>query len=335
MWTAKGYSILSLAESDGKMNMKLKKATFQSLITLGILVLIMIVLTILSKEFLTFVNITNVLRQVAIVIITGSAVTLLMISGNIDLSVGSTVALTGVLAASFAASGMGLWLAMILAMLVGCLVGAFNGIMVTKLRITPVIATLGTLYVGRGLALIFCNGRSINVGLPLRYADLGRGFVGPFPIVLIFVVIIAGVFYFMERKTLLGKYSFAIGGNKTAAVLSGVNADSIVFVLYVLAGLLAGFSGVLLGSRLGAGDPNVGQGFEFDVIVAIVLGGTSLAGGEGSIIGMVIGALVVGFLGNGLNLLGVYSFYQSVFKGIVLVGAVLLDTFLKSKIRSS
>ena len=317
------------------MNLKIRKATFQSIVTLGILVLIMIILAMLSRQFMTYVNITNVLRQVAIVIITGSAVTLLMISGNIDLSVGSTVALTGVLAAKFAASGISLELAMILAVIIGGMVGALNGLMVTKLRITPVIATLGTMYVARGLALIFCEGRSINVGLPVNYSNIGRGLIGSIPLILIFVIIVAAVFYFVERKTLLGKYSFAVGGNNTAATLSGVNATAIVFLLYTLVGLLAGFSGILLSSRLGAGDPNVGLGFEFDVIVAIVLGGTSLAGGEGSIIGMVIGALVVGFLGNGLNLLGVYSFYQSVFKGIVLVGAVMLDTFLKSKFRGS
>jgi ribose/xylose/arabinose/galactoside ABC-type transport system permease subunit len=315
--------------------MKLKKTTIQNLVTLFILVLIMIVLTILSRQFLTYVNITNVLRQVTIVIITGSVVTLLMISGNIDLSVGGTVALTGVIAAKLAASGMRLELAIVLALVVGCAVGAINGLLVTKLRITPVIATLGTMYVARGLTLIICDGRSVNVGLPLNYTVLGRGFLGPFPIILVFVVIIAALFYFIEKKTLLGKYSFAIGGNSTAAILSGVNAHAIVFILFTLVGLLAGFSGILLSSRLGAGDPIVGQGFEFDCIVAIVLGGTSLAGGEGSVAGMIIGALVVGFLGNGLNLLGVYSFYQSVFKGVILVGAVVLDTFMKSRLRAS
>jgi ribose/xylose/arabinose/galactoside ABC-type transport system permease subunit len=317
------------------MNMKLKKTTVQNLVTLFILVLIMIVLTILSRQFLTYVNITNVLRQVTIVIITGSVVTLLMISGNIDLSVGGTVALTGVVAAKLAASGMSLELAIVLALLVGCTVGAINGLLVTRLRITPVIATLGTMYVARGLTLIICDGRSINVGLPLNYTTLGRGFFGPFPIIIVFVVIIAALFFFIEKKTLLGKYAFAIGGNSTAAILSGVNAHAIVLILYTLVGLLAGFSGILLSSRLGAGDPIVGQGFEFDCIVAIVLGGTSLSGGEGSVAGMVIGALVVGFLGNGLNLLGVYSFYQSVFKGVILVGAVVLDTFMKSRLRAS
>ena len=258
------------------MNLKVKKATFQSMVTFGILVLIMFVLAVMSREFLTYVNITNVLRQVAIVIITGSVVTILMISGNIDLSVGGTVALTGVLAAKFAAAGISLELAMFLAVLVGGMVGALNGLPSYRLRITPVIATLGTMYVGRGLSLIFCDGRSINVGLPLSYSVLGRGFLGPVPLTSVFLVIIAALFYFVERKTLLGKYSFAIGGNSTAAILSGVNANAIVFLLFILVGLMAGFSGILLSSRLGAGDPNVAQGFEFDVIVAIVLGGISL-----------------------------------------------------------
>lgn len=315
------------------MERKLSKSLMQKLVTLGILVIIVIVLSLLSKEFLTYVNITNVARQVALVIITGSAVTLLMISGNLDLSVGSVVALTGVLSALLAASGMSLTASIIISVLIGSFIGVLNGIMVTRLKITPVIATLGTMYVAKGLAFIICNGRSVNVGLPENFDFLGRSFVGavPFPIVL--VVIIFLIFYFIESKTVLGKYTFAIGGNKTAAILSGINANAISFLLYVLSGTLAGLSGTVLASRLGAGDPNIGTGFEFDVIVAVVLGGTSLSGGEGSTIGMVIGALIVGFLANGLNLLGVYTFYQTVLKGVVLVGAVLLDGFLKEKLK--
>lgn len=312
--------------------MKINKSTLQRLVTFGILILIMVVLTILTNTFLSVVNITNVLRQVSFVVIIGSAVTLLMISGNIDLSVGSTLALSGVLAAKFAVLGISLTGSFIIGALVGGVIGLLNGFMVTKLKITPVIATLGTMYVGRGLALIFCNGRSINVGLPMEFSLIGRSFVGPIPLPLIFVIVIVAIFVFIETKTILGKYSFAIGGNRNAAILSGINAGGVVFLLYAVSGLLAGFSGVLMASRLGAGDPNVGLGFEFDVIVAVILGGTTLSGGEGSVLGMVIGALIVGFLSNGLNLLGVYTFYQSVFKGGVLVAAVLLDRYLKEKI---
>ena len=140
-------------------------------------------------------------------------------------------------------------------------------------------------------------------------------------------------FFFLESKTVFGKYAFAIGGNKNAATLSGIKSNRLVLSIYTLVGTMAGLSGVIMASRLGAGDPNVGNGFEFDCIVAIVLGGTSVAGGSGSVIGMAIGALIVGFLSNGLNLLGVGTFYQTVFKGVILVGAVLLDSLIKKKLK--
>jgi ribose/xylose/arabinose/galactoside ABC-type transport system permease subunit len=145
---------------------------------------------------------------------------------------------------------------------------------------------------------------------------------------------VVAVFLLLEKKSVLGKYSVAIGGNRTAAVLSGINSDGIVMTMYVLASLFAGFAGILMASRLAVGDPNIGIGFEFDVIVAVILGGTSLAGGEGSILGMIIGALVIGSLGTGLKLMNVFTFFQSIMKGVVLVLAVLLDQNLKSRLRS-
>jgi ABC-type xylose transport system permease subunit len=147
------------------------------------------------------------------------------------------------------------------------------------------------------------------------------------------MILFVGMFIFIQTKTVLGKYTYAIGGNKLTATLSGINANAIIFFLYIVVGILAAFSGTLLASRMGVGTPTVGIGFEFDVIVAVLLGGTSLSGGEGSIIGMVIGAFIVGFLGNGLNLLNVHTFYQSILKGIVLVVAVILDITFKEKIK--
>jgi ribose/xylose/arabinose/galactoside ABC-type transport system permease subunit len=144
---------------------------------------------------------------------------------------------------------------------------------------------------------------------------------------------VVAVFLLLEKKSVLGKYSIAIGGNRTAAVLSGINSDGIVMTMYVLASLFAGFAGILMASRLAVGDPNIGIGFEFDVIVAVILGGTSLAGGEGSIVGMIIGALVIGSLGTGLKLMNVFTFFQSIMKGVVLVLAVLLDQNLKARLR--
>jgi ribose/xylose/arabinose/galactoside ABC-type transport system permease subunit len=191
---------------------------------------------------------------------------------------------------------------------------------------------MGSMYIARALALIFSDGKAINAGLPRNYTGLGRGMVGVLSIPVLVTIVMLLIFVFLERKTLLGKYSFAIGGNKMAAIYSGLGVHGMVVVYYLLTGLLAGFAGCILSSRLGVGSPNVGQGFEFDVVVAVVLGGTSLSGGEGSVFGTFIGALIIGFLGNGLNLLGVQSFYQGLLKGIVLVLAVILDTSIRKKL---
>ena len=309
------------------------KSVFQKLVILGILIGVVLILTFLSDDFLTLSNLSNVSRQVALVIITGSAVTLLMISGNFDLSVGSILALTGVIVAKFTQMGVPLWASMIFAVVLGGVMGLFNGFLVTKLKIVSFIATLGTMYIARGLTFIICGGKSVNTGLPGNFDDLGRNTIGIFPIPLIIFIVIVLIFYFIESKTILGKYTYAIGGNRTAAKLSGINDESVTMLLYVMVGILAGFSGIIMASRLGVGQPNVGIGFEFDVIVAVILGGTSLLGGVGSVVGTVIGAFLVGFLANGLNLIGVHSFYQSVFKGVVLIGAVLLDKVLKEKMR--
>ncbi len=305
----------------------LRKATI-----LLILAIIIVVLSILSDSFLTVQNFNNVLRQVTLVIITGLGVTLLMISGKMDLSVGSTLALSGVLVAFFVSNGVPFIPAMLLVLVIGGGVGMLNAVLVVYGNITPVIATMGTMYMVRGFTFIICGGNTIIQNIPSSFAKLGTGSVGGVSIQLIILVILIIFFIFIEKKTVLGKYSFAIGGNRTAASLSGINVGGIEMILYVVTGMLAALSGVILASRLGVGQPNVGTGFEFDVIVAVVLGGTSLAGGEGSILGMVIGALIVGFLGNGLNLLNVQSFYQYVFNGAVLVGAVLLDNIMKKRL---
>jgi ribose/xylose/arabinose/galactoside ABC-type transport system permease subunit len=311
--------------------LKLNKNSLQNLITFSILFLMVVALSLLSKEFLTYTNINNVLQQTTPVIITGVAATLLMISGGIDLSVGSVVALTGVTMARAAQAGMPLLVAVFCGIFVGLLIGLMNGVLVDLLHIPPVIVTMGSMYIARALSLIFSDGKAINAGLPRNYTHLGRGMIGIFSIPVLLTITLLLLFVFFEKKTLLGKYSFAIGGNRMAAIYSGIGVHSLVVVYYALTGLLAGFAGCILGSRLGVGSPNVGQGFEFDVVVAVVLGGTSLSGGEGSVIGTFIGALIIGFLGNGLNLLGVSSFYQGLLKGIILVLAVILDTSIRNR----
>jgi ribose transport system permease protein len=306
----------------------------QKLVLLGILFVVVAVFRLLTDRFLTGTNLINISKQVAFVIITGSAITLLMISGHLDLSVGSAVALTGVTYAYFCKAGVPLGYSLVIGIACGALLGLINAVTVVKLKITPLIATLGMLYMARGLALLIAEGKTIRYGLPEGFIFLGRGNIGLLPVPLIVTVVVVVAFSFIQQKHLLGKYSFAIGGNRTAAVLSGVKADSIVAILYIIVGVLAGVSGVMMASRLGVGEPNVAIGFEFDVIIAVILGGTSLAGGEGSILGMVIGALIVACIDDGLNLLNVLVFYQSVVKGVVLVFALLLDRKIKDILRS-
>ncbi|WP_157784163.1 ABC transporter permease [Treponema primitia] len=286
----------------------------------------------MSREFLTYTNINNVLQQTTPVIITGVAATLLMISGGIDLSVGSVVALSGVVMAKATQTGIPMVAAIFCGIFVGLLIGLMNGGFVDRLHIPPVIVTMGSMYIARALALIFSNGKAINAGLPKNYTALGRGMFGVLSVPVLLTIALLLLFIFLEKKTLLGKYSFAIGGNKIAAIYSGIGVHGLVVIYYVLTGLLAGFAGCILGSRLGVGSPNVGQGFEFDVVVAVVLGGTSMSGGEGSVIGTFIGALIIGFLGNGLNLLGVPSFYQGLLKGFILVLAVILDSSVRNRL---
>ena len=311
------------------MKSRLRASGLQKLVLLGILVGISLVFTFTTRGFLSVANWGNILRLSSFVIITGAGVTILMIARNIDLSVGSTLALTHVLFAIFCRAGIPVVPAILMTLAAGALIGAVNGLLVVRLRITPFIATLGTLYMLRGFTLIITGAKSVRENLPRAFSLLGRGSLGPIPIPLLVILAVLVLFILLERKSLLGKYAIAIGGNPLAAELSGINVNRIVWGLFIIVGALAGLSGVLIASWMGVAEPNIGSGFEFDVIIAVVLGGTSLAGGEGSVLGMLIGALIVEVIGNGLNQMNVLSFYQSVLKGIILVLAVLLDRQLK------
>lgn len=316
--------------SETKKKPFLQRSNLHRYVLLGILLVVIIVLTSINDRFIRPANIMFILRQSSFVIMTACAVTLLMVAGALDLSVGSVLALSGVTFAYLARAGLSIPVAVILAVLAGGVVGLLNGVMVVRLKITPFIATLGTMYAARGLTYIITDGLVIREGLSDAYGFLGQEYVGPIPVSLIVLTLIVALFLILERKSLLGKYSIAVGGNRTAATLSGINAGAVTMLLFIIVGLTAGLSGTMMASRLGVGDPNIGTGFEFAVIIAVVLGGTSLAGGEGTIIGSVIGALIVGALDNGLKLLNVFTFYQNVMLGIVLVLAVILGTQLKA-----
>ncbi|MDR1374017.1 MAG: ABC transporter permease [Treponema sp.] len=310
-----------------KIRLKLNESNMPILILILLIVGIFFGFT--ANHFFTRDNILNILRQVSVTTIVALAATLVMITRALDISVGGTLAFAGVVYATLATKGIPLPVCFLITITASALVGLINAGLVVGLKVNPVIATLGTMYSTRGLAFLYSGGTSVSNGLPVNFNVLGRGYIGFMPIPVLFMLITAVLFWFLLNKTLLGKYTYAIGGNPVTAVLSGIPTAKIMGVLFVLVGAAAGASGALMASRLGSGQPNVGNGFEFDVILAILLGGTSLAGGEGTIEGTLVASIIVGVLSNGLNMMGVHTFYQYIIKGLVLVLAVVIDQQMK------
>ena len=303
---------------------KIYRNPISIIVTFFLLINVFFIITAFDS-FFQVDNYFYVLKQTAMIIIVASAATILMMTGNFDLSTGSVVAFAGCVYALLIKNGMTLIPAGIAAVVVGVVIGIINGTMVTKLNFPPFIATLCMMYISRGIALILANGATIRDNMPKEIGYLAsRDFLG-LPIFVVFIIIALIIFVFIEKRTLLGKHALAIGGNRNAAFFSGINTGAIIFSIYVIIGALAGFAGVMSASRLSAGDPRGMVGFEFDVILAIILGGTSLSGGKGSVIGTFFGALVVASLGNGLDMLNVLTFWQSILKGIVFVLAIVLN----------
>lgn len=284
-------------------------------------------LTIASPVFLTHTNIINIIRQISVVGIIAVGMTYVIITGGIDLSVSAIVALAGVIATSMVRKDnpQSLALAIGVGLLVGAACGAFSGLFITKLKVPPFIATLATMTIVKGLTYIFTDGRPIT-GLSENFIHIGRGAVGFMPILVIIYLGVVVVGAFFLKLTKFGRYVLAVGGNEKAASVSGVNTVSVKFTCYVLNGLCAALAGILLASRIQTGQPASGGGYDLDAITAAVIGGASLSGGVGSIIGSVVGMLIIGTMTNGLDLLNVSSYYQQVIKGIIILFAVLSDS---------
>ena len=290
------------------------------------LLLLIIIVSILNPNFLSIANLFNVLRQVSISAIIALGMTFVILTGGIDLSVGSTLALSGAVAASLLAGGTDPFVAMGIALVLGLLLGAVNGVIITKGKVAPFIATLATMTIYRGLTLVFTDGKPIsNLGEHYTFQLFGKGYFLGFPVPVVTMVISFIVLYFILQKTTFGRRVYAVGGNEEAAKLSGINADRVKIAVYAITGFLAALSALILTSRLNSAQPTAGESYELDAIAAVVLGGTSLNGGKGWIFGTLIGALIIGVLNNGMNLIGVSSFWQQVVKGIVILLAVLLD----------
>lgn len=287
--------------------------------------LIFIVLSLVAPGFLTVQNLTTVLRQISINGILAIGITFVIITGGIDLSLGSTVALAGVVAALFAKQGEGILLMSLLSgIITGVLAGVVNGLVVTKGKVAPFIVTLGMMTILRGLALVVSNGRPVS-DLSDAFNFIGGGsFLGiPLPILIFLAVIL--VSYVLLERTVMGRYIYATGGNEKAAYASGVNTDKVKMFVYVICGAFAGLAGIVLASRINTGQPNAGISFELDAIAAVVIGGANLSGGIGKVTGTVLGVLIIGIINNGLDLLNVTSYYQQIIKGVIIIGAVLID----------
>ncbi|MGA9518616.1 MAG: ribose ABC transporter permease [Trichococcus sp.] len=290
------------------------------------LVVLVIFVTIMNPSFMSPTNLLNLLRQVSTNALIAFGMTFVIITGGIDLSVGSTLALSSALMAGMIASGLDPVLAMGMGLVLGAFLGACNGVMITKGKMAPFIATLATMTIYRGLTLVYTDGNPITgIGNSFIFKYMGRGYLFGIPFPVVVMLLFFGVLYVLLHKMTFGRKTFALGGNEKAAFIAGIKSDRIKIAIYSISGLMAAVAGIIITSRLNSAQPTAGNAYEMDAIASVVLGGTSLSGGRGRLVGTLIGALIIGTLNNGLNLLGVSSFYQQVVKGVVIIIAVLLD----------
>ncbi|GGF18922.1 ribose ABC transporter permease [Halobacillus andaensis] len=307
----------------------MKKKIVNNLSQLGPLIgliIIVIILGFTSDSFFTLNNILNLLRQISINALIAFGMTFVILTGGIDLSVGSILAFGSALTAGMLSSGMDPMLAVFIGLLAGLLMGAMNGLIITKGKVAPFIATLATMTIFRGATLVYTEGRPIT-GLSdsFSFEMIGKGYVFGIPFPVILMLIAFGVLFFILRNTVFGRQVYSVGGNEEASILSGIRADRVKIWVYSITGMLSVLAGIILTSRLNSAQPTAGTMYELDAIAAVVLGGTSLTGGRGWLTGTLIGALIIGVLDNGLNLLNVSSFYQQIVKGGVILLAVVLD----------
>jgi ribose transport system permease protein len=299
------------------------------------LVVMVVALSLMSDRFLTLVNGRNILLQISVNLCVSIGMTLVILTGGIDLSVGAILAFAGAFAADLLKNGITLPslniaiqftpLGTIVAgILAGLFLGSINGIAITQFRLPPFVATLGMLSIARGLTLLWTGGFPVTDLGPV-FGFIGTGFWLGMPMAVWISAALVGIFYVVSQHTTLGRYIYAVGGSEKAAAFSGINVNFVKFRVYALAGVLAGIGGLIVTARLDAADPKAGLGYELDSIAAVVIGGTSLNGGRGSIFGTVLGCLIIGVLNNGLFLLNVSPFWQQVVKGFVILIAVAVD----------
>lgn len=303
----------------------------QTFILFIFLIALNVYFALMSEHFFNLNNYFNMLKQSSSLLIAASAATILMMTSNFDLSAGANLAFSCVLYTLLATFGLPLLPAAMITLAAGACFGVINGILVTKWDISPFIATLGMMFMGQGLALVVCGGQSVRGNLPEHFGDLMNGMFLGIPIPIIMALVGCIFFWGLANKTLLGKYAMAIGSNKNAAQFSGINVNRVSVALFVVVAITASLAGIMTASRIGAGDPRVYEMFYMDIIVAIMLGGTALTGGRGYITGTIIAALIITVIGNGLSMLNVLIFWQTIIKGLILIIAMIFSEREKVK----
>lgn len=293
-------------------------------------VFLFIMFSVLSPHFLSFGNVMDIALQSSINAILAVGMTYIIITSGIDLSIGSALALSGFFAADLMMAGAGPIVGLAVGILVGVLCGLTNGLLISKLNLPPFIVTLGTMSIFRGLVLTYSGGQPVQE-ISLAFKRTFAGYLGPIPTPVIIAVLFAAIAYIILRYTPFGQHVFAIGGNREAARLSGININKTLIGVYIISGFASALGAMILIARLGAAEPSAGVMYELDAIAAAVMGGASLMGGAGSIVGTVIGALIMGTLRNGLTLLNVSAFYQQMLIGIVIILAVYADQISRKK----
>ncbi len=305
--------------------------SLQKLLPFLSLILLFVALWIASPNFLTATNLSSVVRQTAVINIMALGMTIVIISGGIDLSVGSILGLAGLLGTMAMEAGASIVVGVGVGLLTGLVCGFLNGIMITQLKIAPFIVTLGTLGIYRGAALIISNGLPVH-NLPPAFSFLGEGNILGIPFVLWLLVICGVAVHITLEHTRLGRYAFAIGSSPAAAVYAGIPVTFHITAVYAIGGLLTGLGGMIEASRLMTGQPTAGTGYELQAIAAVVIGGGSLRGGEGSVVGTLVGAFIMGLLSNGSDLLGISNYVQQVVIGAVIILAVAADELRKRRV---
>ena len=301
----------------------------------GIMIILIVMCLILTlavgKKFFSMDNLLSVFRQFSFTAIMAIGVCMVIITGGIDLSLGSVFAFSGIMSAiAMTDWGLGTIMGILVGCISGMLFGFANGLFITRLKLPPFISTLGTMSIARGLSYGITGGYPIS-GLPISFKFFGQGYIANIPAPIVLMLIFAGIFSFFLRKTVIGRRIYAIGGNEEAARLSGIRVERIKILVYSISGLMAGISGMATAGRLGVAQSTAGQGMEMDAIAAVVIGGASLSGGVGNIIGPILGAAIMGVLRNGLVLLSVSAYWQQAVIGAVIIIAVTMDKMRYSK----